>query len=51
MSPRTLTGIAFALATLLLAACGARGEPASLEPTPSGASQGLNTFIFFYTDG
>lgn len=37
------------LLALLLAACsGAR--PASDLPAPVGAREGLNTFIFFYTD-
>jgi hypothetical protein len=51
MKARTLVGWTLALAALLLAACGGGSSAPAALPTPAGAAQGLNTFIFFYTDG
>ncbi len=47
MNRINLHGLLLALLALVLAACGTRGADL---PVPVGASRGLNTFIFFYTD-
>ena len=43
-----LATLVLALAGLILGAC-SRGSGPDL-PSPAGASQGLNTFVFFATD-
>jgi hypothetical protein len=47
MNRLNLLGLLLALLALVLAACSTRGADL---PAPAGASRGLNTFIFFYTD-
>lgn len=47
MNRINLLGMFLGLSALVLAACSTHGADL---PAPAGASRGLNTFIFFYTD-